>query len=67
MEKIEKSLTGMNTIITVSSEKMDKCNKAVKELKEGWNKMQLELDELNKGQDMWEWKIETWEEKAIKK
>jgi hypothetical protein len=64
METIEKSLIGVNTVITVLSEKMDEGNKAVKGLKEGWNKMQLEMDELKKRQDMWEWKRETWEEEA---
>jgi hypothetical protein len=45
---------------------MDEGNKAVKGLKEGWNKMQLELDELKKRQDNWEWKGESWEEEAKK-
>jgi hypothetical protein len=48
METMEKSLSGINTVIMVKSEKIDEGNKAVKGLKEGWNKMQLELDELNK-------------------
>jgi hypothetical protein len=62
METIKKSLTGINTVITVLSKKMDEGNKAVKGLKEGWNKMQLEPDGLEKSQDMWEWKREIWEE-----
>jgi hypothetical protein len=51
MERIEKSLSG--SVIMVLSEKMDEGNKAVKGLKEGWNKMQLELDELKKRQYNW--------------
>jgi hypothetical protein len=35
MDMIEKSLTGMNMIITLLNQKMDKVNKAVKWLKEG--------------------------------
>jgi chromosome segregation ATPase len=66
MERIKKSLSGINMVITVLSEKMDESNKAVKGLKEGWNKMQLELDELKKRQDNWEWKRESWEEEARK-
>jgi hypothetical protein len=49
MKRIEKSLSGLNTVITVLSERMYEGNKTVKGLKEGWNKMQLELDELKKG------------------
>jgi hypothetical protein len=66
MERIEKSLSGVNTVIRVLSEKMDEGNKAVKGLKEGWNMMQLELDELKKRQDNWEWKRDSWEEEARK-
>jgi hypothetical protein len=54
MEKIEKPLTGMNTIIAVLSKKTDEGKKAVKGLKEGWNEMQLELDEFKRRQDMCE-------------
>jgi hypothetical protein len=45
---------------------MDKSNKSVKGLKEGWNKMQLEPDELKKRQDMCEWRGETWEQEVRK-
>jgi hypothetical protein len=67
METIEKSLSGLNTVIMVLSEKTDEGNKAVKGLKESWNKMQLELDELKKGRiTNWEWKSESWEGEATK-
>jgi hypothetical protein len=59
MERIEKSLSGLNTVIMVLSEKMDEGNKAVKGLKERWNKMLLELDELKKRHNNWEWKSES--------
>jgi hypothetical protein len=66
VERIEKILSGLNTVIKVLSKKMDEGNEAVKGLKKGWNKVQLELDELKKGQDNWEWKSESWEEEARK-
>jgi hypothetical protein len=59
MERIEKSVPSMNTTITVLSEKMDEGNKAVKGLNEGWNRMQLELDEWKKKRQ--ERRRETWE------
>jgi hypothetical protein len=49
----------MNRLITSLNEKMDDGYKALKWLKEGWNKIQLELDELRNMQDTCEWKGET--------
>lgn len=45
---------------------MDEGKKAVKGLKEGCSKMQLELDELKKKQGKCGWRRQAWEEEARK-